>query len=295
MSKTIKQMITDIKRACECENLVIFIGAGVSVNSGYRLWDSLIGLFNEELKFSQKSSHFSTDEMLKIPQYYYNENNSKYYEIIQNEYGRLPNKTNAIIDKILSLKPVHIITTNFDLLIENSLEENHVYGNTIYGSLGKYSIIRGDNDFINATKKHYLIKMHGDVESLDSLVLKEEDYLQYSSSHALIETFIKSLFVNHTILFIGYGLGDYNIKLIMSWVDSILKKQRKLIESDRLSYYFINSDSEPLKDYEKDYYRRQDIYVIESSDVPANFNAPKYSKEKVVFENVRGNNLLLVL
>ncbi|HYF82353.1 MAG TPA: SIR2 family protein [Clostridia bacterium] len=292
MVKTIKQMITDIKKASERENLVIFIGAGVSVNSGYRLWDSLIGLFNGELKYSLKTSHFSTDEMLKIPQYYYNENSARYYEIIKSEYSKLPDQTNDIIDEILNLKPVHIITTNFDLLIEKSLEENHIYGNTVYGSLGKYSIIRSDDDFVNAAKNHYLIKMHGDMESLDSLVLKEEDYLQYSSSHTLIETFIKSLFVNHTILFIGYGLGDYNIKLIMSWVDGILQNQRKQNDNDRFSYYFINSDSEPLKDYEKDYYRRQNIFVIESSDVPADFSTHSYNEKAVVFEDVRGNNLL---
>ena len=292
MAKTIKEMITDIKKASDREKLVIFIGAGVSVNSGYRLWDSLIGLFNEELKYSSKTNQFSTDEVLKIPQYYYNENTERYYEIIKREYGKSTDQTNAIVDELLQLKPVHIITTNFDLLIEKSLEDNHVYGNTIHGSLGKYSIIRSDNDFVNAAKNHYLIKMHGDVKSLDSLVLKEEDYLQYSSSHTLIETFIKSLFVNYTFLFIGYGLGDYNIKLIMSWVDGVVQNQKKREDNDRFSYYFINSDSEPLNDYEKDYYIRKNIYVIESSEVPDYFSTPSYDKKAVLFEDARGNSLL---
>jgi hypothetical protein len=292
MAKTIQQMITDIKKASNCERLVVFIGAGVSVNSGYKLWDSLIGLFNEELKYSSKTSQFSTDEMLKIPQYYYNNNTERYNEIIKKEYGKSPDQTNAIIDESLQLNPVHIITTNFDLLIEKSLEENHIYGNTVHGSLGKYSIIRSDDDFINASKNHYLIKMHGDVKSLDSLVLKEEDYLQYSSSHTLIETFIKSLFVNYTFLFIGYGLGDYNIKLIMSWVDGVLHSQRKREDKDRVSYYFINSDSKPLNDCEKKYYRIKNVFVIESSEVPANFNPPYFDKTAVLFEDDRGNNLL---
>ncbi|MCB2312181.1 SIR2 family protein [Clostridium tagluense] len=292
MDKTIKEMITDIKKASDREKLVVFIGAGVSVNSGYRLWDSLIGLLNEELKYSSKTSQFSTDEMLKIPQYYYNEDTERYCEIIKREYGKLPSQTNAIIDELLELKPVHIITTNFDLLIEKSLEENHVYGNTVHGSLGKYSIIRSDDDFVNAGKKNYLIKMHGDVKSLDSLVLKEEDYLQYSSSHTLIETFIKSLFINYTFLFIGYGLGDYNIKLIMSWVDGVLHNQRNCKYNNRFSYYFINSDSKPLNNYEKDYYRRKNIFVIESSEVPFNFSTSTYDKKAVLFEDARGNNLL---
>lgn len=289
MTKTFKQMIADIKKASKRENLVVFIGAGVSANSGYRLWDSLIGLFNEELKYSSKTSQFSTDEMLKIPQYFFNENRDKYYEIIKREYGKLPEQTNPIIDEVLNLKPAHIITTNFDLLIEKSIEEKHIYGNTTYGSLEKYSIIRSDDDFVNALKNHYLIKMHGDVESLDSLVLKENDYLQYSLSHTFIETFIKSLFVNHTILFLGYGLGDYNVKLIISWIEGILQNQEK---KKRSSYYFINSDSVPLKEYETKYYRSQNIFVLESSEIPSNFSLPNYNKKAMAFKDIRGNNLI---
>ena len=41
MNKTIKQMITDIKKASDSDKLVVFIGAGVSVNSGYKLMGQL--------------------------------------------------------------------------------------------------------------------------------------------------------------------------------------------------------------------------------------------------------------
>ena len=59
------------------------------------LWDNLIGLLNGELKYLPKQINFSTDEMLKIPQYYYNENSVGYYEIIKSEYGKLPDQTNG--------------------------------------------------------------------------------------------------------------------------------------------------------------------------------------------------------
>ncbi|MDF3004281.1 MAG: hypothetical protein K0S22_753 [Oscillospiraceae bacterium] len=286
-------MIKDIKKASAQGRLVVFIGAGVSVNSGYKLWHQLIALFNKELEYpSSSSSGFSTDEMLKISQYYYLRDKKSYYSIIKREYGKLPNATNAIINEILHLNPMHIITTNFDLLIEKSLEENHIYGNTIYGSLEKFSIIRSDSDFVNAVKKNYLVKMHGDVKSLKNLVLKEEDYLKYSNTHILIETFIKSLFVNYTFLFIGYRLGDYNIKLIMSWVDSIVNNQKKLKDNKRFSYYFVNSESIPLNNYEKEYYEKNNIFVMESSEIPAEFQSPHYDSNKCVFDDERGNNLL---
>jgi molybdopterin synthase catalytic subunit len=37
MDKTLKEMIRDIKKSSERGKLVVFIGAGVSANSGYKL------------------------------------------------------------------------------------------------------------------------------------------------------------------------------------------------------------------------------------------------------------------
>ena len=127
---TVAEMVRDINRASECDKLVVFIGAGVSVNSGYRLWDSLIGVINSELGYSAKIDNFTTSEALLIPQYLFNTNKDRYYGVVLQEYGGVPPQTNAIIDSLLKLKPVHIVTTNFDLLIEKSLDENHVYGST---------------------------------------------------------------------------------------------------------------------------------------------------------------------
>lgn len=292
MNKSLQQMVLEIKRASQREKLVVFIGAGVSVNSGYKLWDNLISLFNEEQKYSPKKSGFNNDEMLKIPQYYFNENQDEYFNILKNEYGREIENTNEIIDEILKLNPVHIITTNFDLLIEKSIKNNCVYGNTIYDSLEKYFVIRSDDDFACADKNNYLIKMHGDVKSFENIVLKEEDYLNFSSTHILIETFIKSLFVNHTILFIGYGLGDYNIKLIMSWVNRVLKNHSGYKDQNRVEYYFMNAGEKALNKYEKEYYKKQNINILEYKEIPSVFEVPDYDNRSTVFSNSKGNNLL---
>ena len=41
--------------------------------------------------------------------------------------------------------------------------------------------------------RNYIIKMHGDIDDIENIVLKEDDYLNYSQNHIIIETFIKSL------------------------------------------------------------------------------------------------------
>lgn len=237
----IDEMVKNIIKANQEGKLAVFVGAGVSANSGYKLWWEIVDRFNEGKKYvnnvdkNNKPRDYSDEEILKIPQFAYNDNHEQYFMILEEEYSWKPQETNPIIDALLELKPNHIITTNYDRLVEQSIETQYVYGSTMYEDLSKYSRIINDADFISAKKPHYFIKMHGDLDDRDSIVLREDDYLEFSEKHALVETFVKSLFVNHTILFVGYGLRDNNLKLIMSWVNNIVQKNKKKTRSANIT------------------------------------------------------------
>ena len=67
-----------------------------------------------------------------------------------------------------------------------------------------------DKDICNPKKNNnYIIKLHGDIDKLSTIVLKEQDYLGFSETHKLIEPFFKLILAGYTILFIGYSLNDY--------------------------------------------------------------------------------------
>ena len=72
-----------------------------------------------------------------------------------------------------------------------------------------------DSDLLSEANDRYIIKMHGDLDNPDTIVLKESDYIKYEQDHPLISTFIKSLLVNHTFIFLGYSLNDNNLNLII--------------------------------------------------------------------------------
>lgn len=264
-------MLKDIKRKSKDNKLVIFIGAGVSNNSGYKSWDELVEIFDNKIKYSKEKHKYSSEELLKIPQYFFNENRDEYKNILKKEFDVIPALTNPIIDILLELKPNHIITTNFDKLIELSLNKNNIYGCPIGDELNKYQVICKDSDLISAPKNNFLIKMHGDLDNFESLVLKEDDYLKYSSTHVLIETYIKSLLIGHTFLFVGYSLGDYNLKLIMSWVEDIIKKYKFNNKKMINKHYFINPSTQVLNKYEKEYYKNKNILVIEGNEIPEDY------------------------
>ena len=151
---------------------------------------------------------FRSDELLKVPQHVFNKDQELYYRIL-NESIPAVTADAPLSSAIFDINPAHIITTNYDQLLESS---KNIF-------CEQYQVIVYDKDLLNADKGKYIIKMHGDLSDASSIVLKEQDYLDYSQKHVLIELFIKSLLTDHIVLFLGYSLNDYNIKLILSWLN----------------------------------------------------------------------------
>lgn len=258
-----KSNINQIKKSLKNEKLIIFVGAGVSKNSKVPTWNQIVRTFAKELDYTQclschfKSDHcekychhkyyFSTDEYIKIPQYFYSQdqsqNHQNYYDILKKAFQK-DFKPNILNDLIVSLKPEHIITTNYDHLLDH------------YG----YHVIKNDRDLLKAKSSHYLIKMHGDIDDIEHIIFKEDDYLKYSQTHALIELYIKSLLIDHTFLFIGYSLNDYNFKRFLSWIDYL--GHEKNVKDNMRTHYLITNDILPSQTYLESYYKQKDIEVI---------------------------------
>lgn len=245
--------IIEIRKALEQNKLVIFVGAGVSANSKLPNWSELVKKFADEINYPDTEEHFTSDQMLNIPQYMYDTNKERYYEIINNSFD-IEMKPNPINELILELLPNHLITTNYDKLLENSSEVN----------VSQYQVVNSDSDLLTKRAEHYIIKMHGDIDDVKNIVLKEDDYLNYSNNRILTETFIKSLLVDHTFLFVGYSLNDYNLKLIMSWIDYLSSKEK--VQKNRHKNYILQTKK--ISEFEKVYWNNKNIKVIEGDNIP---------------------------
>ena len=207
------QMILEAKNN---DRLVIFVGAGVSANSGIPTWGTLIAKIAEKIKYKKEGEGFSASEYLRIPQYFYNKrkNNTEYYSFIKEALKCDDALPNPIDELVLDLLPHHVITTNYDHLLENTQGINK----------NLYSVVSKDKHLIEKSNNRYLIKMHGDFSDIKNIVLKESDYINYEQNHPLISTFIKALLISHTFLFVGYSLNDNNLNLIMGWIDYFCKQ-----------------------------------------------------------------------
>lgn len=266
------EQIKEIRKANENGKLVIFVGSGVSKNSGLPSWNDLIEKFAEELAYDkcescmcksekcpidkcQQKTNFTQEEYLKIPEYYYCQNSPDKYEAIIKKSLNTSAEPNPIDEIIFRLNPHHIITTNYDHLLENTEEPNRRL----------YSVIRTDKDLLSPQTSQYIIKMHGDIDDPETIVLKESDYIHYSQNHVLIETFIKSLLIDHVFLFVGYSLSDYNLKLILGWVNYLAKQNGS---ENRPNHYLIQTPKSEIKSYELKYFTENHLQVLNANETP---------------------------
>lgn len=206
----------------------------------------------------QYKYNFSSDEFLKIPQYFYEEKSEEAYINFLREKFLNDYETNAIDELIVQLFPEHIITTNYDHLIEDVKDIN----------LSEYTVVKNDKDLLTKYGNHYIIKMHGDIEDMNkdgikNIVLREDDYLKYSQTHEIIESYIKSLLFDKTFLFIGYSLNDNNLKLIMSYIDYYVKNQK--IEN-RTPHYLVTTGFLD-KNREIKYWKNKSVELVDLSDI----------------------------
>lgn len=264
--------ISMFREKAEQGKLVIFVGAGVSCNvDGMPSWNTLIQNMAKAIDYSRCDTcrhrlescentcllkdDFSTDELLKVPQHVFNKDQELYYRIL-NESIPAVTADAPLSSAIFDINPAHIITTNYDQLLESS---KNIF-------CEQYQVIVYDKDLLNADKGKYIIKMHGDLSDASSIVLKEQDYLDYSQKHVLIELFIKSLLTDHIVLFFGYSLNDYNIKLILSWLN-YMRSQNGSFDVDRRVGYLI-LDQEIVDDTQLSYFSSNNIEVININSMP---------------------------
>ncbi|NRS46428.1 SIR2 family protein [Brevibacillus sp. HB2.2] len=247
----LNQYIKDITNASENGKLVFFVGAGLSTLSEYPQWWELVEKYHIGLYGKPKDSNYSSDEYLRIPQIFYDVKGEDEFDRILKDVFSVEKPTNPIHDKILTMNPVHIITTNYDSLIDKTCSKRGRY----------FSVISAEEDVASATSPRYLLKVHGDFRrgfKGKHVVLKESDYVNYEQEYPLISNIMKTIMATHTIVFIGYGLGDYNINLLLNWVKKLQKDGYK-------RPFFISTAPEPIEHNTAVYYESKGLRIIDAA------------------------------
>lgn len=224
--------INDFSKCVINEEASIFIGTGLSMNSGLPSWKSLLKPCLEDMGIE----NIPNPNLYKVAQYYANKYSDSRLRSLINQQINNFYETNEILEVLLSMKFKSIWTTNYDNLIENELKNHHVLHNVISEEVNLSQISTYD--------KINIYKINGDYSNPNKMVLTQNDYENYERDHSLFLTFLKKELVSNTFLFIGYSFTDQII------LDCLSSTMNMLGGSGNLHYAFIYIDNNVTKEIE---------------------------------------------
>jgi hypothetical protein len=174
----------------------LFVGSGVSRDSGFPSWKSLLQPCADELNISLDDK----SDLYAIAQYYINKNTDSELRRQFVDAINTYRPENPLLNLLLEIPYNSIWTTNYDKLIEKRLEKKYIGCN----------VIADDKDLANISNgsRINVYKMNGDVSNTQSMVITKNDYEHYMQKHPLLLTFLKRELVSSTFLFVGYSFAD---------------------------------------------------------------------------------------
>ncbi|MCK4642457.1 SIR2 family protein [bacterium] len=223
LTKQLKRAIQDDPSKC-----VLLVGAGLSASGvrkkgkGLPDWDTLMQHMIEDLRDSNNcdaSTLAKLEELLKEGKYLeiarifkQQTRSDQFAAFLKAELDPSDIVSSKVHEDILKTNFRGIITTNFDLVFEyqsNRLQPL-VYPQCI--------------DDINAFRRHgFFAKIHGCIRNTtnlaENLILTEESYTALRSN-SKYTTILRSLFVMHPILTVGFSLRDPNF---LGLIDDLMK------------------------------------------------------------------------
>jgi hypothetical protein len=122
--------------------------------------------------------------------------------------------------------------------------------------------------FIDLSKTTVIYKMHGTVDRTakrwDSYVITEDDYVDFLS-RMIAQSAIPAIFLRHLqtrhFLFLGYGLNDWNLRVILKGLDASEAEAQAEEDEDRKSWAIQYQPS----DFEVELWRARQVRIYDLS------------------------------
>lgn len=181
--------------------------------------------------------------------------------------------------------PLVIVSTNYDNLLEQAFlaagraydlvaypaDRKDVAGSVLWWPHGQLepNVVAPNELDIDLAQTTVIYKMHGTIvpssEEWDSFVITEEDYVEFLSrmtANVAIPSIFFRYFRERSFLFLGYGLGDWNLRVVLKNLSKHLSAPRGLIDDDQIASWAIQRSPSEL---ERRLWARRNVNIFDVS------------------------------
>lgn len=243
-----KRNFKELVMFCVDNNVVPFVGAGMSVPI-YRLWNEVLISIAE--KSFDPNFPITVQGLLNKAQYEEAAScilkelgEGEFYSELVAEFSK--NKIRKTRGMAITVLPQIfkglVLTTNFEKLLEIVYQQaqcefdgitHHLIEDNIISEL----LIKGLTQ-----DKHFLMKIHGDIDTERSLILPKEKYDEVYGSDTLFKQALMSVFESKQLLFLGCSLKN----------DRTMQLYREAKKTNKVySYAFVQKPNDTQKAQER--------------------------------------------
>jgi len=201
-------------------NFVGFLGAGYAMKAGYPSWPALLRsvaakVDPQSLQLVEKQleagRYLKAADIAKAAASEY----SDFYRIVSEAIkSTKPNLKE--VEAVAYLPFYKVITTNYDRLYEKSVAMSRG-GDIVCFSSGEAEM----QDFASSTEE-CVLHIHGDADRPKSIVIDSDSYREKTETE-WYQTCIRSLFLSHPFLFLGFSFKDPAIDMFVNFCKRYLK------------------------------------------------------------------------
>ncbi len=119
-----------------------------------------------------------------------------------------------------------VITTNYDGILETIFKD--------------FTVMVGQDNLLasNMFSIFEIFKIHGDCKNPESIILTQNDYKKFDEKLKYLSAKLMTIFIEHPIIFVGYGMGDVNIRNILMEIAECLNDEQLRMVKD--NFLFIS-------------------------------------------------------
>ena len=196
------------------EQCLPFLGAGASLGNGAGLPTA----YQLACALAKKCEYPSADtsDLFRVAQYYQMKFDSYgLRKFVREQLLQGTNQPTAVHNTIAALPFRYVVTTNFDKLMERAFESAKKTP-----QIALYQLHGDQIEMPFGTVNEPLIyKLHGTMDQLQTMIVTEDDVVEFLACAFVgdphLPSSLKALFRENSILFIGYGLKDWNIRVLL--------------------------------------------------------------------------------